>query len=128
MDLRKSFGVNADQAENGKWFDLEDGGSVKVAKFGNPKWVAELVRLRKPHLATIRTGTLSDEVTTDITVKAMAKGILLDWKNISIDGEEFHHSLENAEKILHEYPEFREAIAQIASDRKSFSVEDIAGK
>jgi len=128
MDLKKSFGVNSEQVENGKWFDLEDGGAVKVAKYGNSKWLAELVRLRKPHLATIRTGALSDEVTTEITVKAMAKGILLDWKNISIDGEEFHYSRENAEKILLEYPEFREAIAQIASERKSFALEDIAEK
>jgi hypothetical protein len=128
MDIKKSFGVDKKHAEEGKWFDLEDGGSVLVARYGNPSWTAELVRLRKPHLAAIRMNTLSDEIITEIAVKSMAKTILLDWKGISIDGEDFHYSREHAEQLLTDFPEFREAIAIIAGERRNYGVEDITGK
>jgi hypothetical protein len=128
MDIKKSFGLDADAANHGKWFDLEDGGRVKVAKFNNPLHRAEITRLQKPHLATLRSGVDTTDLVNDITVKAMARHILVGWDGLTLDGENIDYSPEKAEELLKSFPEFREAVAAISIDRRAYAPEEITGK
>ncbi len=128
MDMKKSFGVNKDAAENGKWFDLEHGGRAKIAKLGNIAFIAEVQRLSKPHAALLRSGMDTSDIMDKITTAAMAKTILLDWDGINVDGESIAYSTENAEKLLTEYRAFRETISEFSVERKNFAPEEVAEK
>jgi hypothetical protein len=128
MDIRKQFGVDNKAAEEGKWFTLQDGGRVRVAKLGCKAFTAEVQRLQKPHVGVLRSGGDTAETLDLITIKAMSKTVLLDWEGLDIDGEPVEYSPENAERLLTEYPEFREFISQLSVDRKNFSPEDVAKK
>jgi len=129
MDINKSFGFDHQLAENGTWHDLPDGGRAKVAKLGNSHYKAEIVRLQKPVLAILRSTKIDNrELIDSITIKAMARAILNDWSNISIDSEEIPYSYENAVLLLTDYPVFLETISELAIDLSNFQAEAVAGK
>ncbi len=128
MDLQKSFGVDKDAAENGKWFDMEDGGSVRVAKLGCPKYRAEVQRLSKPHLALLQSSMDSSEIMDKITITAMSRTVLLDWKNINLNGEPVEYSSLKAQELLEQFPDFREVVSAFSVDRGGFKPADIAEK
>ena len=128
MDMNKSFGEDKKLAEEGKWFDMEDGGRALVAKLGNPKFQAEVQRLSKPHMALLRSTMDTTELLGRITVEGMAKTILLDFEKISLDGEPVESTFESRLMLLTDYPAFRETISVIAADRRNFSPEELAGK
>lgn len=126
MDLKKIFGVDKEAAEKGKWFPLAEEGMVKVARLNNTAFKAESVRLQKPHMHVLRSSKLDNtELLDDITRRATAKTILLDWKGITIDGVDIPYSVEKAYELLKEFPDFQEAISVLAVDRDNFSPEDI---
>lgn len=126
MDLVKTFGVDRKAAECGKWFPLAEDGSVKVARLNNAAFKAEAVRLQKPHLAQLRVSRVDNvELLDRITIAATAKTILLDWKDITINGEVVPYSVEKAIELLTDYPDFREAISLLAVERENFTPEDI---
>jgi len=128
MDIKKSFGSDKDLAENGKWFDLEDGGRVKVAKLGCPAFKAEVQRLQKPHLAILNSTMDSSDIIDRITIRAMSKAILVDWSDINMDGEEVVYSTDTCFLLLSEYPDFREMIASLSTERRHYSLSDITEK
>ena len=128
MDMNKSFGEDKKLAEEGRWFDLEDGGRALVAKLGNPKFKAEVQRLSKPHMALLRSTMDTTELLGKITVDAMSTTILLAFDGVSIDGEKVENTAENRKMLLTEYPAFREVISVISTERNNFSPEELAGK
>ncbi len=128
MDISKSFGTDKEAAENGKWFDLENGGRVKVAKLGCLAFKAEVQRLQKPFLAILNSSMDSSAVIDKITTKAMAKTILLDWSDISMDGADLPYSVEKAKELLRDYPDFREVISALSAERRHFQPKDIVEK
>lgn len=126
MDLVKTFGVDKKAAEGGKWFPLAEDGSVKVARLNNAAFKAEAVRLQKPHLAQLRVSRVDNvELLDRITIEATAKTILVDWKDITMNGEVVPYSVEKAIELLTDYPDFREAISLLAVERENFTPEDI---
>jgi len=128
MDIGKTFGIDKDAAENGKWFDLEDGGSVRVAKLGCLAFKTEVQRLQKPFLAILNSSMDSSEILDKITTDAMAKTILLDWKDITMDGETLPYSTDKAKELLREYPDFREIVSALSAERRHFQPKDIVEK
>ncbi len=128
MDMNKSFGVDKNAAEDGKWFDLENGGRVKVAKLSCLAFKTEVVKLQKPHLALLQSSMDSTKILNDITITAMSRTILLDWSDINMDGEPFEFSVDNAKQLLTDFPDFTEVISSLATERRNFMPEDLAGK
>ena len=87
-DLKDLFGVDEEKATEGVWVPLGKGVEVKVARANNPKYQKLVTRLLRPHRRVIRRGgEAADAVMEEILNRAMAQAILLDWKNIEIDGK-----------------------------------------
>jgi len=107
---------------------MPEGGKVKIAKLGNPRFVAEVQRLQKPHLTMLRSGLDCSKIVDEITIKAMAKAIVLDWEGFELDGETFQYNQENAEMILREFSPLREFVSQVSSENNSFQLEDVVKK
>lgn len=128
MDLNKAYGMNKDAVDNGKWFTTDANVKVKVAKIGNPFFVAELQRLQKNNITVLRSGTPeAGELNAAITLEAIAKTILKDWE-VEIDGVSIPYTWEVGVEYMTKYYELHEHVSAFALDRNNFRPEDIAGK
>ena len=69
----------------------------------------------------ILAGVLSDELREDINRQAMAESLLVGWEGIKDErGQDIPYSVENAERLLREYPAFYDYIDQLATDEELF--------
>jgi hypothetical protein len=101
-----------------------DGGRFLVAAAGNKNAEKAAKRLRRPHLAAIRTNMMSDELMLKLSCKIMGETILLDWEDIEINGQDVPYTSELGEKLLLSKPLFFEFIATTARDHKLFQDEE----
>lgn len=128
MDLMKAYAVDKTAAEEGKWLVTSEGVEVKVAKLGNPAFTAEVTRLQKPHLALLRSNSPEAvKMNKKITIEAMAKTILIDWK-VESDGEPVLYTTEVGVDALTELHEFYGDVSDLSASRANFKPEDISGK
>ena len=128
MDLKKAYAVDKTAAEEGKWMVTQEGMDVKVAKLGCPAFVAEVTRLQKPHLALLRSNSPeAEKLNKEITIKAMAKTILFDWKAES-DGQPVPYTYELGVEAFKEFDEFYADVSLLSASRNNFKTEDVSGK
>lgn len=103
MDLLKTIGVDAEGEKNGHWVSIfGDQVQVKVARFGNPAYIKLYKQIidRDNLTDLIREDKLTDEQHENLLLELYSETILLDWKNIELDGKEFVYSKENCRKLL----------------------------
>jgi hypothetical protein len=115
--------LNDNDAENGVWVEFFEGASLRIASTENPKYKAALAKQARankikldgdPHPDTVR-------LTTQITCRAMADHILLDWKGITTgDGKEFPYSKANAFEALSKSPQLRDFVSDQAGSATLF--------
>lgn len=123
-------------SENGVWVNnVVDDICVKVAANNNKKYLNEIQRLMKPYQRSYKSmGDSFNDIFTDIQNKAIAKAILLDWKNVEDDdGKQLVYSETEAYNLLKdpENKEFRDLIISLSEENEVFRkeyVEDIADK
>lgn len=125
MDLSK---ISVDENKiDGTWVNIDERTSLKIGIIGGPyhKRVSrDLVKEHKKVLRTLRLDDHASEV-EEIEVKALSKAILLDWKGLTIDGEEVPYSEEKAYEILKNprYMVFRSLIEDLGADNANFAEE-----
>lgn len=123
-DIKKLFGTDKQKEVEGVWSEVGDGVELKIARIGNPEYQKEFQKISKPHRRAIRSGTLSNDVAEKLLIKAMAKNILVDWRNLKEDGEDVPYSYENAVRLLTDYRDLRDIVSDIANEIESFRAED----
>jgi uncharacterized protein YpuA (DUF1002 family) len=118
---------DANAAENGVWVNcVIDDICVKVAAENNKRYTDEIQRLMKPHQKSYKNNPSFNDIFTDIQNKAMAKAILLDWKNMqNDDGTTLEYSEAAAYTLLKdpENKEFRDLIMSLAAENEVFRKE-----
>lgn len=118
------FATDKTAEVEGVWQEIGLGAEVKVARAGNPKYTEYLRELSKPYRARLRRRDIPQDIAEAITIKALAKYVLLDWKGITDDDEnEIPYSVEVAEQYLREYDDFRELISILADDMTLFQIQ-----
>lgn len=120
MDIGKQYGTDARLEAEGVWVDLGEGARIKVARAGNPANRKMLQRMMEKHRVTLRSRNLPEDVLERITIQVMAETILLGWENIEERGEPVPFSVENAERLLGAYRDFRDQVAALAADMALF--------
>jgi len=124
-DVKKLFGTDAKKEQEGVWRDdIAEDIKIKIARIGNPNYQKKFQTLSKPHRRAIRRGTLSDDVAEKLLIQCLAETIVLDWKNIEVNGKPFPYSVENAIKLLTDLPELRNTINDIANELEGYQAED----
>lgn len=120
----KGFATDENAEVNGRWFDLSDTVKVKVARFGNKEHEEAKRRLQEPYLVQIRNGTLSSDKNEELSVRAMAETILLDWEGIEdVDGNPVEYSQDAAYQALLDNRDFRDMISMLAADSAAYREE-----
>ena len=127
MDLKKTFGTDKNLEQEGAWIDLGDGARIKVARLTN-KAFRDFVERRKRNQrhALESGGDAAEAIANAILIEGMARFILLGWETVAIDGVNQEYCTANADKILNEFPDFKNQILAIAADRANFRAEEVA--
>lgn len=124
-DVKKLFGVDAKKEQEGVWRD-DIGGDIKIkiARIGNPNYQKRFQALTKPHRRALRSNRLSDDIAEKLLIQCLAETIVLDWENVEEKGKKIPYSLENAIKLLTDYPELRSTINDIANELEGYQAEE----
>lgn len=125
MDFKARYQTDKDAESEGVWEDIGEGFRVKVARSNNPHHQRVAENLMRPYRRQIANGSLSNDKMTEITVKAMSEALLLDWEGLEIDDKPVPYSRETAHKLLTEYKDFREEVAELAQSIELFRSSEI---
>jgi len=115
-------GVNNDGTNNGVWVEF-NGGEFLIAHTSSLKFQREFSKLQQPHIKKIERGTLDPKITTDILCKAMARALLLDWKNVGSNDAPVEYTQDLAYKVLVSNPELREFVQDTSLNIDNFKRE-----
>ena len=128
--MAKLMAIRTDNEKelNGVWIPYELGIQVKIARAGNTKYQAYLQELCAPYRTSIRQTIQDAEILQEVTRKATAKCILLDWKNIEDEeGNPLSYSPEKALELFSdpELKDFYEFILTVSQGKEEFRKEVI---
>lgn len=120
--------------EDGITADPESVPSIKVARSGNKRHGRVVSSLYEANETVLKgKDDAADAKGEEITIEAMAKGILLGWKNLTFKGEKLADAgtensvlspedrLITAKRML-AVKDFRELVAKNANDRERYSI------
>lgn len=74
--------TDLEKVEKGVWVDFLADIKLCIASVNNPNYKQHRSRLLKPHLRRIRGNQMSQDEILDVVKPAIAKHILVDWKNL----------------------------------------------
>lgn len=125
----RAYTYDEDKEINGIWFDLPEGSRVKVARFGNPKFIEVYQRIVNELAPDIQKLTEEQQKELDIeaTRKTFAEVGLLDWENlVNLDGSELVYSKEAAAELLEirDFYSLISAFSQMSSLFLKYKIED----
>jgi len=123
-DLKKLFGTDQNKEKEGVWQDMGDGLKMRIARIGNPNYQKRFQALSKPHRRALRRGTLSDEIAEQLLIKCLAETIVLDWEGVEENGSTIPYSVDNAIRVLTDYPDLRNYVNDIANEMEGYK-EDV---
>jgi hypothetical protein len=114
-----------DKQKAGTWVDY-DGGSFLVAHFSSSDFQRALNREQAPYKKKVDKGTLDPKISKRILCKAMAEGLLLDWKEVeNRKKEDIPYSKENATAALMNDDDFREFVQEFSMESDNYRAEQI---
>lgn len=123
FDFDRSFAANHDLEENGAWDEITMDGQtleVKIARKNNPQYKKMLRSMMTRNKRKLeRENEASVELFEKIIIDVMSKTILLGWKELSVGGEDFPYSAQNA-KIVLANEDFRKEIDVLSEDFELF--------
>lgn len=118
--------ADASKESGGVWVEWEHGVSLLVARLNNTGFQAAIRELTTPHTKEIRSGKISDAKMEELSRKAMATHVLLDWKNIEDDdGAPLEYTPEMAFELLND-PGLRDLyqfVLTTANERELYRLE-----
>ena len=122
MDIRKLFGVNKAKESEGAWVPIGGGIEVKVKRAGqaNKEFAAEQMKMLKPFSKQIAMNTMDMDILRQINAKLFAKHIIVDWRGVSIDGEEIPFTKEKFLEFAIEMPDFFADVFAAATELQNF--------
>ena len=126
MDIRKAYATNPIAENEGVWVELGEGAKIKVARSGNAANRRKLAKLMERHRAVLRSRNLPEDVLERIMIEVMAETILVGWDGIDEDGQPLPYTVENADRLLTTYRDFRDQVSAIANDINLFRAESEA--
>lgn len=119
------FDADLSSVESGTWSPWDDA-EFKIAHISNLKFQRALARLQQPHRRKLQEGTLDPKINQDIVCRAMAEGVLLDWRGVSrVDGSQVEYTVDNAVTLLKRDPAFRDWVTEVATNAANFRHEEV---
>lgn len=113
--------VDPGRAAQGVWVDCFSGSKLKLAYSEGKAYKARLAKLyRQNRLEIDDTNEDSWDRIQEVTARALAECVLLDWEGIVINGEEVKYTVELGTQVLQQYPKLREFVIEKAAEPSTF--------
>ena len=110
MDLFKTFKTDKAKEQDGAWFPLDEHSKLLIARLNNPRYQAAIQKKANRYKVAAKVKAIPEDVWEDLMNEVIAETILLDWTGITDKGEPLSYSVDNAKRMLSEYPDFRNTI------------------
>ena len=120
MDPYDQYAFDAELAETGVWFGFTGGSKLRIARRDNPRYLEALRALAKGKERLIQLKAISGSDLHEMLMRALARGVLLDWEGLTRSGEPLPYSEDNAVALLTDLPEFREQVESCAENVVAF--------
>lgn len=131
MDIAK-FRSDSRAEDEGLWVPLDgdggpDGARLKLARIGNRRYREAMQRRMKPYRRALRAGTLDEATAEAVTAEVLAETVLLDWRNLDLDGQRLAYSVETARRLLADpaFRDFRDLVVELAGDMEVYRAREI---
>jgi len=112
--------------EGGAWTEELMGCKFCVVSLSSTKFQRLLNRLNMPFRRKLDKGTMDPKDSKRILCKAMAGGLVVDWKGVQQGGKDVDFNKELAEKLLANNDVVREYVQEFASDLDNYYEEEEA--
>ena len=124
MDLKESYGfTDKSLEEEGVEVQLDEDAFITVLRSNNARFKKLLIGLRKPYEHRIQRGRMDQKILDGLTVKAVAREVLIGWRGIKDNGKTIKYSPEAAEKLMKKYEDFQEDVLTAANTAETFRAE-----
>jgi len=120
MDIKKTFATDKEAEKGGVWFEIGEGGHVKIARLNNPIYRANFRKKIEPYRQAVEMGTMDDDSADKILIQVLAETIVVDWKGLTDEGENVPFTRDKAIELMTEYPDFRNFIVRNAENMNNF--------
>lgn len=120
--------VTRDKQNTGVWTDY-GGSKFLVGHMGNVRFQRILTRLQAPHRQKVQKGTLDPAQAKSMMCKAMAQGLIFDWKDVeNSKGEQVGFNPDICEQMLLNNDDVREFIAEFSQDLANYKEEQTSNE
>lgn len=111
--------------DTGVWTEFA-GAKFKIAHISNMKFQRTVARLQQPHRKKIDNGTLDPKINKEIMCKAMAEGLLMDWRDVvDADQRPVEYTSEFGFKALMNNLELRDFVSDFAMNLQNYRDEEV---
>lgn len=122
MDIFAAFATDEKLEAEGKWFPLSKTAKIRVARSGNPKYVALLRAKMKEAQLDLSSGDEADQLAEEVLIDVMSQTILTGWEGITDkDGKAVPFSAEAARTYLR-IKDFRRKVDGLSQNFEAFRV------
>ena len=105
--------------DEGNWVkDVLPDLHIKVRSTGSQIFKKRMAELLKPYQRLGKEPSLEQQ--EEVSRKAVAECLLLDWQGVMCDGKEVEYSVESAMKLFEDIPEFLVAVSQAGNSLENF--------
>jgi len=122
MDVFKTFAVDKKKEVEGVWFDVAEGGRVKIARINNQAYRDAFRRRTVAAEQAVRLKVLDEASAERVLIDTLAEAILVDWEGFTAEGEEFPYTFENAQTLLTELTVFRDFVVTCSDQLNAFKL------
>ena len=112
----------------GVWMAYGGGMEIKLARMSNPKFEEYLRKLLRPFRSKVADNSIADDTIEEMTNKALARYVLLNWKGLEDDeGTEVPYSEKKALELLSDkdFRDFNKDVQRMSMDRTAYRQEGI---
>ena len=125
FELKREFKTDKRLEESGKWFNINHGAKLKIARIDNKRY-NEYWR-SKVKEASEKSPDQKDEDALNIVIDCVARFILVDWSGICEDGNEIEYTIGKGIEYLN-MKDFRNLVVSLAENRQNFLEFDAEAK
>lgn len=121
-----SISLDLKTGSEGVWFDFFSNAKLKLASSDHPQYKGFLAKLAKRNRVELDDANPEQyEAVQDITCEALARFVLLDWKNVAVNGTAVPYSIELGIDALKSSPKLYDFVTAKAGDISYFNQESI---
>jgi len=127
LDIDKVFGFDEKMAKDGVKMILDIKGEqfFLVRRTPNPDYERQLGQEYRRYEKVLKLKTPeSEELSQKLMAEVLAKTVLIGWGGISVKGKKLEFTVENATKLLLDYPALRTSIIDFAQEASNFRPTD----